>query len=414
MAIARCNKPVDIMSFLVDQVTKLENIRDAYLDLVDKFDLASQSAKYEGLDTVKLAQIDYQSFDVINEVKQALLENHKLIPIRLAKIPKRRGGYRNVYILSVRDRIRARAIYRILEPLCEQAYSRFLFSYRSNHSSFFAGKSLAKRYRRSYKNDFVLTMDLKSYSDYIDHDILKEKLFEIGVDNEFYQLLIPFIKVKLCQNGDMVDNTTGIPQGTPLTALFANLYLNEVDKRVGPTVDFYRRVGDDLIVCDKNEVKVREVYEILKAMVGELKLKISDKKTHILPPNQTFDFLGYTFSNGKISLDASFVKNLLFSWRKQLAGPRGNVRSRLKRLGELATKTNNNFEVQFRELFKQHPQIDYDQQIKKISDQLYIYLTKFLYSKYTPRLRRLAMQQIKSINFPSFYDYYLNFRRQKR
>lgn len=414
LATSRCNKTGDIMKIsLIEQVLALENIKSAYLELSEQFDLTSHSARYEGLDATKLSQVDYQSMDVISAIRDSIINKESLVPVRLAKIPKRRGGFRNVYILSVRDRIRAKAIYRVLEPLCEKAYSRFLFSYRSNYSSFFAGKSLARRYRRYHKDDYVLTMDLKSYSDYIDHDILKEKLFAIGVDQPFYELLEPFLKVKLCQNGDLIDNFVGIPQGTPLTALFANLYMNDVDKKVGPQVDFYRRVGDDLIVCDKNKQKVEEMFLLIKNMVGDLKLKISDKKTHILEQKESFDFLGYTFKDGKIGLDASFINNLLINWRRQLNEPRGSVKARLNRLHVLAFKVSNSFANQFSELFKQHPQIENDEQMKQLSNQLYNYLTKYLYAKFTPRFRRLATDQLKKIKFPSFYDYYLHYRREK-
>ena len=399
---------------LKDRVLKRDNVKSAYLELAEQFDISSHSARYEGLDSVKLTKVDYQSVDIIEEVREALASKEKLIPIRLSKIPKRTGGVRDVYILSVRDRIRARAIYRVLEPLCEKAYSQYLFSYRSTHASFYAGKSLGHRYRKSYKDDFILTVDLKSYSDYIDHEILKEKLFAIGVDQDFYEIFEPFIKVKLCQKGEMVDNVMGIPQGTPLTALCANLYLNEVDKKIGPMVEFYRRVGDDLIVCDKSEDKVKEAFEIIKSMVADLKLRLSPKKTHILQKGETFDFLGYTFKNGEIGLDASFINNLLIGWRKYLAEPYGSVPDRLKRLNYLAHKTSNNFEVQFTELFKQHPQLENDGQVKKLSNQIYIYLTKYLFNKYTPRNRRLATDLLKKIYFPSLYDYYLHFRRERK
>lgn len=401
-------------SILVKNTASLDNIRKAYLELAEQFDAGNHSARYEGLDSVKLNQIDYQSDSVVQAIQASLLAKEVITPIRLAKIKKRTGGFRNVYILTVRDRIKARAIYRVLEPLCENAYSKYLFSYRPKFASYFAAKSLARRYRRSYTNDYILTLDLKSYSDYIDHDILKKKLFAIGVDSDFYELMLPFIKVTLCQFGEMKTNDVGIPQGTPLTALFANLYLNDVDKAVGPRVEFYRRVGDDLIICDKNQDKVNQVFTTIKSMVLDLKLQLSTKKTHLVAQGSDFDFMGYTFSNGKVGLDASYENDLLINWRKQLSGVYGGRDLRLRRLRLMAYSTANNFSVQFTELFKQHPQVDDDVQIQKLSNQLYNYLTKYLLTKITPRNRRLAKELLTSIKFPSFYDYYLSFRRGKK
>jgi hypothetical protein len=38
--------------------------------------------------------------------------------------------------------------------------------------------------------------------------------------------------------------------GSPMSVLFFNLYLNDMDKMIGQKYAFYRRVGDDFIIFD--------------------------------------------------------------------------------------------------------------------------------------------------------------------
>lgn len=77
----------------------------------------------------------------------------------------------------------------------------------------------------------------------------------------------------------------GIPQGTPISAMLANLYLYEFDKKVldmvkGSSVGLYRRYSDDLVVvCSQGEAKtierqiVSEIDEICKLLIHPKKSK---------------------------------------------------------------------------------------------------------------------------------------------
>lgn len=75
----------------------------------------------------------------------------------------------------------------------------------------------------------------------------------------------------------------GIPQGLPISAVLANIYLYEFDQIVFSNVveelgGFYRRYSDDIVViCD--ETKVDEIESFIKSQIINFKLRISDEKT---------------------------------------------------------------------------------------------------------------------------------------
>ncbi len=387
------------------------NIRRAYLEVARQFEIGGHVSRYAGLDGTKLSDVDYSSARALEEVRAALLAAAPLMPPRLVKIKKRGGGERNVYILSVADRIRARALFRILEPLCERAYSPYLFSYRSGKTSHFASRSIARRYHKYFGKDHILTVDLKSYSDHLDHGILRQKLFEIGADDELLRMLEPFFEITVWQGSHRGRMSAGLPQGTPLTSLFANLYLSEVDHAIGPRVALYRRVGDDIIVCDTDEKKRDEALALIRERIKNLRLTIQANKTHAAVSSQPFDFLGYHFHDNMLSLPASFVTDLEIGWRRTLRACSGSVEHRLRRLKNIVWYAETSLHNQLLELLRQHPHADDDAQMKFLSERLYTYATTALLGKAMPRQRRLAQPLLTSIGFPSLYDYYLAYRR---
>ena len=97
------------------------------------------------------------------------------------------------------------------------------------------------------------------------------------------------------------DNRRGIPQGSPISPLLANLYMRRfvlgwkklgLERSLGSRIVTY---ADDLVIlCRKG--KAEEALQRLREIMGRLKLTINEAKTRICKvPEGEFDFLGYTF-----------------------------------------------------------------------------------------------------------------------
>lgn len=87
----------------------------------------------------------------------------------------------------------------------------------------------------------------------------------------------------------------GIPQGLPISAVLANLYLLDFDKKIVEYLvrkhnGFYRRYSDDIIVVCKND-KVEEIKQFVENLIIESKLEISKSKT------EQFIFKQHIFNN---------------------------------------------------------------------------------------------------------------------
>jgi hypothetical protein len=97
------------------------------------------------------------------------------------------------------------------------------------------------------------------------------------------------------------DKRRGIPQGSPLSPLLANLYMRRLvlgwkmrglEQSLGTRIVTY---ADDLVILCRRG-KAEEALVRLREITGRLKLTINEEKTRICRvPDGEFDFLGYTF-----------------------------------------------------------------------------------------------------------------------
>lgn len=116
------------------------------------------------------------------------------------------------------------------------------------------------------------------------------------------------------------DQTFGIPQGTPVSGLYANIYLRTFDRELiawcGQYGGSYRRYSDDIAAVLPLGAKVRHVVAVVEKMLADYGLAMSVDKTDtadfkggLLVSPTPIQYLGFTFDGQKTlirpsSLDA--------------------------------------------------------------------------------------------------------------
>ena len=74
----------------------------------------------------------------------------------------------------------------------------------------------------------------------------------------------------------------GIPQGSPISGLLANVYMRDFDRKMLEYATYrggyYARYSDDIVVLI-DESMLKETYEYMKQLILEDKIEINDKKT---------------------------------------------------------------------------------------------------------------------------------------
>jgi hypothetical protein len=97
------------------------------------------------------------------------------------------------------------------------------------------------------------------------------------------------------------DQRRGIPQGSPISPLLANLYMRRFVlawKKLGLEASLGSRIvtyaNDLVILCRRG--KAEEALQRMRELMSKLKLTVNEDKTRICTvPEGTFDFLGFTF-----------------------------------------------------------------------------------------------------------------------
>lgn len=116
------------------------------------------------------------------------------------------------------------------------------------------------------------------------------------------------------------ENSYGIPQGTPISAVFSNLYMLDVDRMMAALCEkygsLYQRYSDDiLIICSFENEKM--ISDALLTAVADEKLEIKDEKTERaifdVDNQQVFQYLGFNITPDGATIRPS---SLARQWRK--------------------------------------------------------------------------------------------------
>ena len=152
-------------------VLNRDNLNDAYKRVVRNRGAA-------GIDGVTVDELH----DYIIEIKPQLMESlddlsYKPKPVRRVEIPKPDGTKRKLGVPTVVDRVIQQAIAQVMTPVFEMVFSDNSFGFRPGRSAHDAIKRVIEFNNQGYH--YTIDLDLKSYFDTVDHDLLMKFIKQI-------------------------------------------------------------------------------------------------------------------------------------------------------------------------------------------------------------------------------------------
>ena len=85
----------------------------------------------------------------------------------------------------------------------------------------------------------------------------------------------------------------GIPQGSPVSPVMANLFLDELDEEMLRNGYRYVRYADDFVILAKTRDRARDGLELSKQVLDRLMLKLDEEE--IVTFDKGFKYLGVYF-----------------------------------------------------------------------------------------------------------------------
>jgi CRISPR-associated protein Cas1 len=256
-----------------------------------------------GVDGVTIEQYAGQVEAGLPELRLQL-QNATYIPLPLRQIvvEKKLGSqsYRTLLVPTVRDRVAQTAIGRLLARDWEQEFLSASYAYRPGR-----GLDTAIQQIVSYRNrgwTWVVDADITAYFESISHNQLERQLAAQPIAANVLHLLHIWIHAFSWDGRELRPLKRGIPQGSPISPLLANLFLTPFDEELERNDSHLIRYSDDFIILCKSEAAARQALTLAAQCLKQEDLTLHADKTRITSFEEGFHYLGVTFRRREVMI----------------------------------------------------------------------------------------------------------------
>lgn len=272
---------------LIEKILEPDNLNQAFKKVKQNKGAAGVDEKDIEATHLHLREEGYKLTALIKEGK------YKPQAVRRVEIPKPNGGKRTLGIPTVTDRVFQQAIAQKLSPIFEKQFSPFSYGFRPNKSAHQAIEQARQYISEGY--NVVVDIDLEKFFDRVQHDKLMALIAKVISDKPTLKLIRRYLQAGVLENGLVIPNEEGTPQGGPLSPLLSNIMLNELDKELEKRGLRFVRYADD---CNIYVKSIRAGERVMKGVTEfiekKLKLKVNMEKSAVGKPSARI-FLGISF-----------------------------------------------------------------------------------------------------------------------
>lgn len=192
-------------------------------------------------------------------VEQMKDESFKFKPARRVEIPKSNGKTRPLGIASPVEKVVQQVILFILEAIYDPTFSPNSHGFRGNRGCHTALKDFRTKWGGV---NWIIEGDIKGFFDNISHRILIDILKKRINDERFLNLIRKALNAGYLQFGTFANSVIGTPQGSVVSPILANIYLDTFDKYV-----------EEEIIAKENKGKDKKVHPQRRSLLRKIEYR---------------------------------------------------------------------------------------------------------------------------------------------
>jgi CRISPR-associated protein Cas1 len=253
-----------------------ENIVFAWLKV-------AQNNGCAGVDAITIEQFAQNVQGNLIRLQEDLITGaYQPSPLLRFYVAKGEDESRALSIPTVRDRVAQQAVTAVLTPLLDATFEECSYGYRKGKGRRQALMEIIRLRDMGYI--YVLDTDIEKFFDNIDHFLLIQRLADLVPEESVARLVASWLTVDVHDGNNVYQLTKGVPQGSSLSPLLSNLYLDLFDKVMMEQGYKLIRYCDDFVVLAQHHSVAIEAHQLSEHLLGQLKLRLNSPQLNSTVP----------------------------------------------------------------------------------------------------------------------------------
>lgn len=270
-------------------------------DLLNSWERVATNAGCAGVDRVSIQIFAQRDKANCAELLQSLLEGrYRPLPLLRILVEKSPGAKlsRTLLVPTIADRILQTAAAQAMSKSYEEEFLDASFAYRPGRG---VDRAIARlRQLRDQGFEYVFDADIRKFFDSVRFDLLEQQLLAQGEPHWLLSLISQWIKAPFWDGRRLRARHRGLPQGSPISPLLANIFLSPLDVALASLPAKLVRYADDFLVLTDSPDSLALAVTHTTTVLSRLGLEINPAKSTSTSFSEGFRFLGVYFHKDEI------------------------------------------------------------------------------------------------------------------